>query len=175
MLPGVLLHMVQAPVPVQVARNLRPHRNRALGGMEDAPLPLAGLQHRHLPDPSPVGKLAAPLREKGGAVQNNVIPIYYRLAVQNYSLPPGKMAVLVVKSDGFHIQTPLAIFSSVCRRMASRSSFVWGNHSDSGNPYLRWRLNSSSSQVSRGDSLCWITASTLSSSNFWISWPWPKS
>ena len=103
MLSGVLLHMVQAAGPIQAAFQPLPHRHPLLGKVVDAPFPLAGFQHLHHPHRAPVGELAAPLWEKGGAVQHHPVSVYYRFAGQHRGLPPDQMAILLVKPFCLHI------------------------------------------------------------------------
>ena len=48
-------------------------------------------------------ELAAPLREKGGAVQHHPVSVYYRFAGEHRGLPPDQMAILLVKPFCLHI------------------------------------------------------------------------
>ena len=78
MLPGVLLHQVKPPVPVDNASDFRPRLQGVVAGMDDLPIPAVDLQHLDLPlsarrlQPPGVVGLTAPLRVEGGAVQNDV-------------------------------------------------------------------------------------------------------
>ena len=83
MLAGVLLHGVQPPRPVQTARNGLPHGQRGIGEVGHGFAVGAHVQHLGAAQRAEVTGLAAPLREKRRAIQNDGERLTLRGAAQD--------------------------------------------------------------------------------------------
>ena len=68
-LARVLLHVIEAPLPVQTAHH-RAFRNRLRQHVADLPIPLDNLQHRHAAKETAVGRLAPALRIEDRVLEN---------------------------------------------------------------------------------------------------------
>ena len=69
MLAGVLLHMVEAPRPVDVAADLRAYGQRPVAQVGDDTVLLMYIQHAGLAQRAVVGGLTAALGIEGGTVE----------------------------------------------------------------------------------------------------------
>jgi hypothetical protein len=71
-LAAVLLHEIEAPLPVDLARDLRALRQGSLAPVDDPALPLVRVSHAHAAERARVAGLAAALGVKSGPVQLHV-------------------------------------------------------------------------------------------------------
>ena len=75
MLAGMLLHMAEAALKIQLSPHRLADRQRRVAEMMDDPVPDLGVQHAHFAVQCPrVRRLAALLREKRRPVQHDVEP-----------------------------------------------------------------------------------------------------
>ena len=102
MLPGVLLHMVKTPLPVNGAVDGAAHRQRPGAGVADDPVPLLHVRDRHAAKNAVVGGLPTSLRIEGGAVQHHQIPALLLPARQHRSVELPEIGVLIIELCGFH-------------------------------------------------------------------------
>ena len=97
MLPGVLLHQVEAPVPVDDPGNVPPRFQGSIAGVDDLAFPVVDLQHLHAAKRPGVVRLAAPLGVEGGAVQHEVKALFPLFAGEDFSLKLRQERVLFVQ------------------------------------------------------------------------------
>ena len=101
-LPRVLLHQVEPPVPVDDPGDLCSRLQGVAAGVDNLPVPAVDLQHLHLVEgpaglqPPGVVGLAAPLGVEGGAVQNDVKPLFPLGAGEDFCLEFDDKGVLFV-------------------------------------------------------------------------------
>ena len=74
-LPGVLLHHVQAPLPVDLPADGFPHGEGALRQVDNHAVPLLDVRYPDAGQDAVVRSLAAPLGIEGRAVQDNLPPV----------------------------------------------------------------------------------------------------
>ena len=75
MLPGVLLHVVEAPRPIDLARHLAVRRERRRETVRNALLLIHHFDHRHPGDRPSIERLSARSRIKERAVQVHGAPV----------------------------------------------------------------------------------------------------
>ena len=95
-LAAVVLHPAVALLGVHGAGKALPHRQGPVGIVEDAPLLFVHVQHPGGADAAGVGKLAAPLGEKGRAVQGDGKAALRLLAAGHRRLKVEETAVDVI-------------------------------------------------------------------------------
>ena len=96
MLPRMLLHPVESLLPVDSACHRSSGIQRRCRRVEDHIFPLLNIQHFDVIQIAGIGILAAPFREKGGAIQHHLILVFYRTAVQHLCLKFLPMAVIII-------------------------------------------------------------------------------
>ena len=86
-LPRVILHEGEAPVPIQGAGDLGAHLQGRIGQVDDILPALLGIGHVHAAQDPSVAGLAAAFGIKGGLVQDHFVPLLFPgLAVQDGGL-----------------------------------------------------------------------------------------
>ena len=83
MLPGMLLHQVKPPLPVDDPMHRRSLRKRRFHRMPDFSLLLLHIRHRNLIQRSQIAGLSSSLRVKYRPVQPNLIPFFCPAALQH--------------------------------------------------------------------------------------------
>jgi len=101
-LAAVLLHEIKAPLPVDLARDLRALRQGSLAPVDDPALPLVRVCHAHAAERARVAGLAAALGVKSGPVQLHVPAVPARAAGEHPRRKTAQMGVLVIEFFGRH-------------------------------------------------------------------------
>ena len=110
-LPRVILHEGEAPVPIQCAGDLSPHLQGGIGQVDNIPSPLLGVGHMDAAQRPSVAGLAASFGIKSGLVQNHFVPFLLpRLAIQNGSLEG--MATHIGVKNAFRHSVDSSLFLS---------------------------------------------------------------
>ena len=105
MLAGVLLHVVEAALPVNHDRYSFPNFHRILANVENNAVFFMYVRHGDAVQGAVVGRLAAALGIKSGAVENHTISAVNLLARENLGGKLTQIGVLIVKLFGFHVET----------------------------------------------------------------------
>ena len=83
MLPGVLLHMVEPPRPIDASHHGFPNFHGGFHIVENHAAFFMNVRHGNAVQRAVVRRLTAALRVKGRAVQRHDIAVFARLAVQH--------------------------------------------------------------------------------------------
>ena len=96
MLAGVLLHVVKAALPVDLASDGLAHGQRLVAGVIDHAVRLMNVQNINAAQRAVVGALSAALGVEGGAVQHHPPRLFVGGAVQHRGVEPAQERVLIV-------------------------------------------------------------------------------
>ena len=97
MFPAVLLHPVQTDRPIQFHSHGLPRFHRGPGPMADFRSIFRSMVDRHIIQPAPVRKLAAPLWEDHGLVQDHFIMIFFLFTAPYRSLAFPEEGIVFIK------------------------------------------------------------------------------
>ena len=123
MLAGVLLHEVEAPVPVEDAVDRFSHRQGAVTAVIHRPVPLPDVQHGAPAQDAEVAGLAAALGIKGRAVQHHVIAALCFGAAEDLRVEFPRIGGLIVQFDRLH--APLLPPPGAASHRISASIIPW--------------------------------------------------
>ena len=101
-LAGVLLHMIEAARPVDMAADLRAHRQLTVAQVGDDAVLLVYVQHPGIPQRAVVGGLSAALGIEGGTVQHHRKAALHSPAGLHHGGEVLQKGVFVVELDGLH-------------------------------------------------------------------------
>ena len=101
-LPGVLLHVVEAPGPVNAAGDVFANFHRFFDSVDYHPVLFMDIGDGNAAQGPVVGGLAASLGIEGGAVQGDKIPALARLAGEDFGGKGGEKGVGIVEFFRFH-------------------------------------------------------------------------
>ena len=96
MLAGVLLHVVKAALPVDLAGDGLAHGQRLVAGVIDHAVRLMNVPYINAAQRAVVGALSAALGVEGGAVQPHPPRLFVGGAVQHRGVEPAQERVLIV-------------------------------------------------------------------------------
>ena len=120
MLAGVLLHVVKAALPVDLAGDHRADLHFFLTGVENDAAFFVHVRDGHAVQRAVVGGLSAALGVKGGAVQCDEIPVLARLAGEHRGGELPQEGIFIVELFRFHGGTFLSVLITKAPGSASR-------------------------------------------------------
>lgn len=106
---GVLLHQVKPPRPVKLPLDRGANLERGVGGVDDLALRKLHVQHLRAGEGAPVGGLAAPLGEEGGAVEGDPPAVLFLCAAGHRRGEAAQKAVGLIKLFGHESAHPFSL------------------------------------------------------------------